>query len=138
MTAHAKPDAVEPTANLASDVSRRGFVATATAVAASGVSLAQTSAATTAADLATLPPHGNGTLPPDIRSRIVAGVNGMSVHILEAGFEAPGRPALLLLHGFPELAYSWRKVMPTLAAAGYHVIAPDQRGYGRTSGWDDT
>ena len=89
-------------------------------------------------DMAGLPPYGNGTLPPSIRSRMIAGVNGMSVHILEAGFETPGRPALLLLHGFPELAYSWRKVMPTLAAAGYHVIAPDQRGYGRTSGWDDS
>ena len=54
-----------------------------------------------------------------------------------AGYETPGRPAVLLLHGFPELAYSWRKVMPPLAAAGYHVIAPDQRGYGRTIGWDD-
>ena len=39
---------------------------------------------------------------------------------------------------FPELAYSWRKVMLPLAAAGYHVIAPDQRGYGRTTGWDDS
>ena len=58
--------------------------------------------------------------------------------MLEAGFETPGRPAVLLLHGFPELAYSWRKVMLPLAAAGYHVIAPDQRGYGRTTGWDDS
>ncbi|MBI3516321.1 MAG: alpha/beta hydrolase, partial [Proteobacteria bacterium] len=39
-------------------------------------------------------------------------------------------------HGFPELAYSWRKVLLPLAAAGYHAIAPDQRGYGRTTGWD--
>ena len=62
----------------------------------------------------------------------------MTVHILEAGYETPGRPAVLLLHGFPELAYSWRKVMLSLAAAGYHVIAPDQRGYGRTIGWDDS
>jgi pimeloyl-ACP methyl ester carboxylesterase len=62
----------------------------------------------------------------------------MTVHILEAGYETPGRPAVLLLHGFPELAYSWRKVMPALASAGYHVIAPDQRGYGRTLGWDDS
>src|SRR5262249_5377001 len=54
------------------------------------------------------------------------------------GYQTPGRPALLLLHGFPELAYSWRKVMLPLAAAGYHVIAPDQRGYGRTAGWDDS
>ena len=37
----------------------------------------------------------------------------------------------------PELAYSWRKVMLPMAAAGYHVVAPDQRGYGRTTGWDD-
>ena len=58
------------------------------------------------------------------------------MHVLEAGFETNGRPCVLLLHGFPELAYSWRKVMPALAAAGYHVIAPDQRGYGRTTGWD--
>jgi pimeloyl-ACP methyl ester carboxylesterase len=43
---------------------------------------------------------------------------------------------VLLLHGFPELAYSWRKVMLPLAAAGFHVVAPDQRGYGRTTGWD--
>src|SRR6185369_10745971 len=85
-----------------------------------------------------LPPYGNGTIPAGIRSRHIANVNGMTVHILEAGFETPGRPAVLLLHGFPELAYSWRKVMPALADAGYHVIAPDQRGYGRTIGWDSS
>lgn len=73
-------------------------------------------------------------LPAGVRSRRVDGVNGLSVHLLEAG--EPGRPALMLLHGFPELAWSWRKVMPRLAEAGYHVIAPDQRGYGRTTGWD--
>jgi pimeloyl-ACP methyl ester carboxylesterase len=92
---------------------------------------------TSIASVANLPPYGNGTLSEGIRSRFVEGVNGMTVHMLEAGFEAKGRPALLLLHGFPELAYSWRKVMLPLAAAGYHVIAPDQRGYGRTVGWDD-
>jgi pimeloyl-ACP methyl ester carboxylesterase len=75
-------------------------------------------------------------LPPGIRSRFVEGINGLTMHVLEAGFETRGRPCILLLHGFPELAYSWRKVMPTLAATGYHVIAPDQRGYGRTTGWD--
>ena len=89
-------------------------------------------------DFTSLPPYGNGTLPFGIRSRHIANVNGMTVHILEAGYETPGRPAVLLLHGFPELAYSWRKVMLPLAAAGYHVIAPDQRGYGRTTGWDDS
>ena len=75
-------------------------------------------------------------LPVTIRSRFVEGINGLRMHVLEAGFETPGRPCVLLLHGFPELAFSWRKVMPQLAAAGYHVIAPDQRGYGRTTGWD--
>jgi pimeloyl-ACP methyl ester carboxylesterase len=75
-------------------------------------------------------------LPPSIRSRYVDGINGLRMHVLEAGFETRGRPCLLLLHGFPELAFSWRKVMPQLADAGYHVIAPDQRGYGRTTGWD--
>ncbi|MPZ38150.1 MAG: alpha/beta fold hydrolase [Rhizobiales bacterium] len=86
--------------------------------------------------VASLPPYGNGTLPAGIRSRTIDNNNGLMVHVLEAGFETPGRPCLLLLHGFPELAYSWRKVMRPLAAAGYHVIAPDQRGYGRTTGWD--
>ncbi len=75
-------------------------------------------------------------LPPGIRSRYVQVVNGLTMHVLEAGFETCGRRCILLLHGFPELAFSWRKVMPALAEAGYHVIAPDQRGYGRTTGWD--
>jgi pimeloyl-ACP methyl ester carboxylesterase len=72
-------------------------------------------------------------LPPGIRSRFVDGVNGLRMHVLEAGYETPGRPGILLIHGFPELAYSWRKIMGPLAAAGYHVFAPDMRGYGRTS-----
>ena len=71
-----------------------------------------------------------------IRSRLIHEVNGITMHILEAGYETPGRQAVLLLHGFPELAFSWRKVMLPLAAAGYHVIAPDVRGYGRSSGTD--
>ncbi|MGA7983783.1 MAG: alpha/beta hydrolase [Burkholderiales bacterium] len=69
-----------------------------------------------------------------MRSRVVDNGNGLAMHVLEAG--KAGRPGVLLLHGFPELAYSWRKVMPALAAAGFHVVAPDQRGYGRTTGWD--
>lgn len=76
-------------------------------------------------------------LPAGIRKRSLAGINGLTVNVLEAGYEEPARPAVLLLHGFPDLAYSWRKTMLPLAAAGYHVIAPDQRGYGATTGWDD-
>jgi pimeloyl-ACP methyl ester carboxylesterase len=71
-------------------------------------------------------------LPAGIRSRFVDGINGLRVHMLEAG--TADRPCVLLLHGFPEIAYSWRKVMLPLAEAGYHVVAPDLRGYGRTSG----
>jgi pimeloyl-ACP methyl ester carboxylesterase len=119
-------------------LSRRGFLATASASAVAGLVLARGSAraSTVRTDIAGLPPYGNSTIPPGIRSRTVEHVNGLSVHMLEAGYETPGRPAVLLLHGFPELAYSWRKVMLPLASAGYHVIAPDQRGYGRTTGWD--
>ena len=76
-------------------------------------------------------------LPNCVRSRFVEDVNGLRFHILEAGEPDLTRPALLLLHGFPELAYSWRRIMPALANAGYYVIAPDQRGYGRTTGWCD-
>ena len=75
-------------------------------------------------------------LPPGVRSRMLPGINGLDMHVLEAGFETPGLPLVLLLHGFPELAWSWRGVLPGLARAGYHVVAPDQRGYGRTTGWD--
>ena len=80
--------------------------------------------------------YGQATLPDSIRSRFIENVNGLRVHMLEAGFETPNRPCIIFLHGFPELAYSWRKVMVRLAAAGYHAVAADQRGFGRTTGWD--
>ena len=124
-----------------SNLSRRAFVTSSSAVALGGLAMVHGTPARAAivdTDFSKLSPYGNGTIPSGIRSRQIANVNGMTVHILEAGYETPGRPAVLLLHGFPELAYSWRKVMPSLAAAGYHVIAPDQRGYGRTIGWDDS
>jgi pimeloyl-ACP methyl ester carboxylesterase len=60
----------------------------------------------------------------------VIGTNGVQPRTLEAG--RPGDPVVVLAHGFPELAYSWRHQIPELAAAGYHVLAPDQRGYGGT------
>lgn len=53
------------------------------------------------------------------------------MHLLEAG--DPAAPCVLLLHGFPELAYSWRKILPRVAAGGYYAVAPDLRGYGRTA-----
>ena len=54
--------------------------------------------------------------------------NGIKMHIAEAG----EGPLVLMLHGFPELWYSWRHQLPALAAAGYHAVAPDVRGYGGT------
>ena len=54
--------------------------------------------------------------------------NGLRMHIAEQG----SGPLLLLLHGFPECWYSWRHQLTALAEAGYHVVAPDQRGYGQT------
>ncbi len=82
-------------------------------------------------------PSLEALLPPGIRSRLLDNINGLTMHVLEAGFESGNRPVVVLLHGFPELAFSWRRVMPALAAAGFHVIAPDQRGYGRTTGSDN-
>jgi pimeloyl-ACP methyl ester carboxylesterase len=82
--------------------------------------------------------YGEVPLDDGIRSRRIDGVNGLSMHILEAGYQDSDHPLVLLLHGFPELAFSWRKLMPLVAARGYHVIAPDQRGYGATTGGDDS
>lgn len=59
--------------------------------------------------------------------------NGLSMHIAEAG----EGPLVLLLHGFPECWYSWRHQLPALAAAGFHAVAPDQRGYGETDAPDE-
>jgi pimeloyl-ACP methyl ester carboxylesterase len=82
--------------------------------------------------------YGETTLPAGIRSRFVDNNNGLTMHALEAGFGDKSRPCIVLLHGFPELAYSWRKLMLPLAEAGFYVVAPDQRGYGRTSGWSSS
>lgn len=82
----------------------------------------------------------NLPLPPGITSNYVSCPStGLNIHYLEAGHAKDNpKPLLLLLHGYPELAFSWRKVIPSLSEAGYHVVAPDQRGYGRTTGWDDS
>ena len=73
-------------------------------------------------------------LPDTIAQRLVETETGLTQHVLEAG--DPARPTLMLLHCFPELAFSWRKIIGPLAEAGWHVIAPDLRGFGRTTGWD--
>jgi pimeloyl-ACP methyl ester carboxylesterase len=80
--------------------------------------------------------YGQNILPPGVRSRLVDNNNGCTMHVLEAGHGTPGRPCVVLLHGFPEIAFSWRRQLTFLADAGYHVIAPDQRGYGRSGGAD--
>jgi len=54
--------------------------------------------------------------------------NGIKMHIAEQG----RGPLVILCHGFPELWYSWRHQLPALAQAGFHAVAPDQRGYGQT------
>lgn len=56
--------------------------------------------------------------------------NGVNLHVVMAGQQAG--PLVILLHGFPEFWYGWRQQMPALAAAGYTVWAPDQRGYNRS------
>ena len=63
----------------------------------------------------------------EIKRRRVA-TNGIELSVLEAG----EGPLVLLVHGFPESAYSWRHQLPALAAAGYHAVAPDMRGYGES------
>ncbi|KAF8235024.1 alpha/beta hydrolase fold protein [Tricholoma matsutake] len=74
-------------------------------------------------------------LAPEVISRNLL-VDDLDVHILEARppltNNSPTLGLVILLHGFPELSYSWREVIVPLATAGYHVVAPDQRGYGRT------
>ena len=70
----------------------------------------------------------------DITNRRIA-TNGIELNIAEQG--DPDAPLLLLLHGFPESWFSWRHQFAPLAAAGYHVVAPDMRGYGDTSAPSD-
>jgi pimeloyl-ACP methyl ester carboxylesterase len=59
-------------------------------------------------------------------------VNGVQLEVFEAGRENAGNP-IVLCHGWPEHAYSWRHQIPALAEAGYHVIVPNQRGYGNST-----
>lgn len=73
-------------------------------------------------------------LPDGVRERTVSvgddPARAVDLHLLEAGDSGP---LVVLAHGFPELAWSWRHQLPAIAAAGFRVVAPDQRGYGRSS-----
>lgn len=70
-------------------------------------------------------------MPPTERHRRLTVAPNVELDLVEAG--TPGDPVVVLLHGFPETSYSWRNQMAPLADAGYHVIAPDQRGYAHSS-----
>lgn len=70
--------------------------------------------------------------PVDFPEPTLVSVNGVELEVFEAGRENAGRP-IVLCHGWPEHAYSWRHQVPALVAAGYHVIVPNQRGYGNSS-----
>ena len=70
--------------------------------------------------------------PTEFPEPTLVAVNGVELEVFEAGRENVGNP-IVLCHGWPEHAYSWRHQMPALAAAGYHVIVPNQRGYGNSS-----
>ncbi|MBW8484821.1 alpha/beta fold hydrolase [Actinomadura parmotrematis] len=70
----------------------------------------------------------------DITHRHVTSRSGLRMHVAEAG----EGPLVLLLHGFPECWYSWRHQLTALAEAGFHAVAPDQRGYARTGGPKET
>src|SRR6476660_8009424 len=116
------------------ELSRRAFLTATSALGGLAIASPARAQITTLASFAKLPPYGNDTLPSGVKPRLVPKVNGLTINMLEAGMQ--GRPLVLLLHGFPNLGYSWRKVMPAIADAGYYVIAPDCRGFGRTVGWD--
>jgi pimeloyl-ACP methyl ester carboxylesterase len=68
-------------------------------------------------------------LPTDTPTSRTISTNGVDLHVVEAGDGFP----VVFAHGFPELSYSWRHQLPAVAAAGFHAVAPDQRGYGRSS-----
>jgi hypothetical protein len=71
--------------------------------------------------------YGRDTLPPGIRSRIIDNNNGVKMHVLEAGFDPPGKPCVAFLHGFPELAYTFRHQLLPVAQAGFHARLWTQR-----------
>src|SRR5215831_14171022 len=81
----------------------------------------------TAVDTVLRGDHVHGEASSAVAHRVVE-ANGIHVHLAEQG----EGPLIVLLHGFPESWYSWRHQLRALAAAGYHAVAPDQRGYGQS------
>ncbi|KAM0718967.1 hypothetical protein Q7P37_006039 [Cladosporium fusiforme] len=85
------------------------------------------------------PPNGQGLPPLPLPSGVsedyidCTSSCGLNFHIIQAGKKTD--PLILFCHGYPELAFSWRKILPSIAAQGYYCVAMDQRGYGRTTGW---
>jgi pimeloyl-ACP methyl ester carboxylesterase len=70
--------------------------------------------------------------PADFPEPTLVPVNGVELEVFEAGRHNAGKP-VVLCHGWPEHAFSWRYQVPALVSAGYHVIIPNQRGYGNSS-----
>ena len=129
-----RTEQMEPVNITRGHISRRHFLQAfscfaANTALASGADIQRSSAGARSNDSVE---YGRSTLPRGVRSRRVDTNNGVVLHILEAGFETPDKPCVVLLHGFPELAYTWRHQLLPLAGAGFHVIAPDLRGYGRS------
>src|SRR2546423_9093192 len=123
-------------AQIAPGSTRRGFLLTAAAAASSTLVQSEVArAAIVQTDTAKLPPL---PLPPGIRSRYVPNINGLTFHVLEAGFASTGRPCLPLLHGYPQIAYGWRKVMLPLASPGFSWLARAMSSSDPTTGMNDT
>jgi len=68
----------------------------------------------------------------DFQDPVTIPLDGVELEVFEAGRENAG-PPIVLCHGWPEHAFSWRRQLPALVEAGYHVIVPNQRGYGNSS-----
>jgi len=109
--------------NDSTSLSRRAFLQT----AGIGAATAALNPAHSATTLIRHEMEDGHTALPEISHRQVR-TNGIEMHIAEAGKGFP----VIFLHGFSELWHSWRYQLPAIAAAGFHSIAPDQRGYGRT------
>jgi pimeloyl-ACP methyl ester carboxylesterase len=80
----------------------------------------------------TTPQRTDAHAPTDLPGPTLVPVNGVELEVFEYGRENAGRP-VVLCHGWPEHASSWRHLAPALAAAGHHVLVPNQRGYGNSS-----